>query len=89
MYYLNSSKQIQRYETQFMMVHIHRAEERPCDSCGRSAVVFDVRGARAERGLSLCQKCFREFAQTLAEAASRIKGNLEAVANPNGEATSA
>jgi hypothetical protein len=72
-----------------MMVHIHRAEERPCDGCGRRSVVCDVRGARAERGLSLCQKCFREFAQTLAEAASRIKGNLEAVANPNGEATGA
>lgn len=72
-----------------MMVHIHRAEERLCDSCGRMSVVCDVRGARPERGLSLCQKCFRAFARTLAEAASRIKGNLEAGAHPNGEATSA
>jgi len=62
-----------------MMVHLHRAEERICDGCGRHSVIFDVRGGRSERGLSLCLKCFRDFTSTLVEAAGRIKGNLEAV----------
>jgi ribosomal protein L37AE/L43A len=62
-----------------MMVHIHRAEERQCDSCGRTSVVCDVRGERSERGLSLCQKCFRDFASILVQAVGRIKGDLEAV----------
>jgi len=62
-----------------MMVHVHRAEERICDGCERRSVIFDVRGSRSERGLSLCLKCFRDFTNTLVEAASRIKGNLEAV----------
>jgi hypothetical protein len=61
-----------------MMVHIHRAEERTCGGCGRNSVVFDVRGERSECGLSLCQKCFRDFTNTLVQAAARIKGNLEA-----------
>lgn len=61
------------------MIHIHRAEERVCDGCARHSVIFDVRGGRAERGLSLCQQCFRDFSSTLAQAASRIKGDLEAV----------
>jgi ribosomal protein L37AE/L43A len=67
-----------------MMVHIHRAEERQCDSCGRTSVVCDVRGERSERGLSLCQKCFRDFTSTLVEAAGRIKGDLEAAASAHG-----
>jgi len=61
-----------------MMVHMHKAEERVCDSCARNSVVFDVRGGRSERGLSLCLQCFRDFTSTLVEAASRIKGNPEA-----------
>jgi hypothetical protein len=61
-----------------MMVHLHRAEERMCDGCERRSVIFDVRGGRSERGLSLCQQCFRDFTGTLVEAASRIRGNLEA-----------
>ena len=44
-----------------MMVHLHGAEERICDGCERHSVIFDVRGGRAERGLSLCLKCFRDF----------------------------
>jgi hypothetical protein len=67
-----------------MMVHIHRAEERQCDSCDRTSVIFDVRGARTERGLSLCQKCFRDFTSTLMQASSRIKGDLESHASPKG-----
>ena len=68
-----------------MMVHIHRAEKRRCDSCGRTSVVLDVRGEQSERGLSLCQRCFRDFTSTLVQAASRIKGDLEAV--PPGHGT--
>ena len=61
-----------------MLVHIHGAEERTCDGCGRSSVIFDVRGKRSESGLSLCQKCFRDFTNTLVQAAARTKGNLAA-----------
>jgi hypothetical protein len=61
-----------------MLVHIHGAEERTCDGCGHSTVVCDVRGERSERGLSLCQKCLRDFTNTLVQAAARIKGNLNA-----------
>jgi hypothetical protein len=68
-----------------MMVHIHRAEERMCDGCARRSVIFDVRAGRTERGLSLCQQCFHDFSSTLAQAAGRIKGNLEAV--PRGKGT--
>ena len=60
-----------------MLVHIHGAEERTCDNCGRSSVIFDVRGERSECGLSLCQKCFCDFTNTLVQAAARIKGNLD------------
>ena len=61
-----------------MLVHIHGAEDRTCDSCGRGSVIFDVRGERSECGLSLCRKCFRVFTNTLVQAAARIKGNLDA-----------
>jgi hypothetical protein len=61
-----------------MLVHIHEAEERTCDGCGRNSVICDVRGARSECGLSLCQKCLRDFTNTLVQAAARIKGNLDA-----------
>ena len=61
-----------------MLVHIHGAEERICDGCGRGSVIFDVRGERSECGLSLCQKCFRDFTSALVQAAARIKGNLDA-----------
>jgi hypothetical protein len=61
-----------------MMVHLHRAEERICDGCEQHSVIFDVRSGRSERGLSLCLKCFRDFTSTLVQAASRIKGDLEA-----------
>jgi hypothetical protein len=67
------------------MVHLHRAEERICDGCERHSVIFDVRGGRSERGLSLCLKCFRDFTSTLVQAASRIKGDPEAV--PSGRGT--
>ena len=60
-----------------MLVHIHGAEERTCDGCERSSVIFDVRGERSECGLSLCQKCLRDFTNTLVQAAARIKGNLD------------
>jgi hypothetical protein len=60
-----------------MLVHIHGAE-RTCDGCGRNSVICDVRGARLECGLSLCQKCLRDFTNTLVQAAARIKGNLDA-----------
>lgn len=60
-----------------MLLHIHRAEERTCDGCGRGSVILDVRSERSECGLSLCQRCFRDFTNTLVHAAARIKGNLE------------
>jgi NMD protein affecting ribosome stability and mRNA decay len=60
-----------------MLVHIHGAEERTCDGCGRSSVIFDVQGKRPECGLSLCQKCFRDFTNTLVQVAARIKGDLD------------
>jgi hypothetical protein len=60
-----------------MQMHIHGAEERTCDGCGRSSVIFDVWGERSECGLRLCQKCFREFTNALVQAAARIKGNLD------------
>jgi hypothetical protein len=67
---------IHRSEVVNMLVHIHGAEERTCDGCGRSSVIFDVRGERSECGLSLCQKCLRDFTSTLVQAAARIKENL-------------
>jgi hypothetical protein len=62
-----------------MLVHIHEAEDRTCDGCGHSPVICDVRGKRSECGLSLCQKCFRDFTDTLVQASARIN-NLKQLA---------
>jgi excisionase family DNA binding protein len=56
-----------------MFIHLHEAEEKPCDNCGHSQTLLSMSALKADQTINLCKNCVGEAVPALLLVAKKLR----------------